>query len=560
MREFASSGETVEYPYGLHQKTSPLLCLGFLIQGVVLLIAMLTHLPMRMIDIQRASSAGLAEVQVLLALFLGFSFFAAERTLGHHRFIYAARLCFLVGLCIGGYALWFFLHHFFNDMALQHNEAHWLTFFNPMPAYKLVSLGLLSWAFFLATLIPRRGAWLQSLLQGLGILFMSLGVSSLFQALGNWACSDSTWLGFISCIYGGVLLFLPFENHRLAAPFFSTPRIRLYTAVLCSLWIVLIGWQTLLGTKSAILASIDAYFGYFDHTFNKVVIGLFSSLILGFGLRILYNLSEREKLARLANDSVVRLRESLDSVALLGSTLSHDLKAPILIQMKALEMLSSGHYGNEISTPENQEILSAILDNNQFELDLVLNLINLLRYKIQDTEFDPKLIKIQPFLEDIRKEVSPLAVRRQQQLQINVFLEPEVTLSADPLGLKRVIHNLLNNAILHLPEGRHIQVDVERRADDFLFSVRDNGPGIPEEKLGTLFNQVNRISSSGLGLYISKQIVERHGGRIWVESQLNQGTCFYFTLPQTSILGRTGKFSNLEWLSKPQSNMLVCLL
>jgi two-component system NarL family sensor kinase len=262
----------------------------------------------------------------------------------------------------------------------------------------------------------------------------------------------------------------------------------------------------------------------------------------------------------MASDSVVKLRESLDSVALLGSTLSHDLKGPILIQMKAIEMLSSGHYGNEISTPENQEILSAILDNNQFELDLVLNLINLLRYKIQDTDFDPKIIKIQPFLEDIRKELSPLAVRRQQQLLINVSFEPEVTLSADPLGLKRVIHNLLNNAILHLPEGRKIQVDVERGTDEFLFSVRDNGPGIPEEKLGTLFNQVSRISSSGLGLYISKQIVERHGGRIWVESQLNKGTNFYFTLPQTSSLGRSGKFSNLKWLSKSKPDSTTCVL
>jgi signal transduction histidine kinase len=105
--------------------------------------------------------------------------------------------------------------------------------------------------------------------------------------------------------------------------------------------------------------------------------------------------------------------------------------------------------------------------------------------------------------------------------------------------LEQVLGNLLENAVKYSPDGSDISVSVETNDEDVITSVSDRGIGIPADELGQVFERFHRgrqVSSTnygglGLGLYISKQIVERHGGSIWVESKEGQGTTFYFSLP-----------------------------
>jgi signal transduction histidine kinase len=107
--------------------------------------------------------------------------------------------------------------------------------------------------------------------------------------------------------------------------------------------------------------------------------------------------------------------------------------------------------------------------------------------------------------------------------------------SVDLLRMRQVLNNLLGNAVKFTPEGGQITLDVEDIRDEVRFTVRDNGPGIPGEALSHIFEpywQVRKTRSGmGLGLFIAKTLVEAHGGRIWVESDLGHGTAFYFTLP-----------------------------
>ena len=110
----------------------------------------------------------------------------------------------------------------------------------------------------------------------------------------------------------------------------------------------------------------------------------------------------------------------------------------------------------------------------------------------------------------------------------------------DPLKISQVCENLLDNALKYTPRGSSIDVTARLVAGEIAVCVRDNGPGIPEADLPHIFERFYRVDKgrsrdkggTGLGLSIVKHIVQLHGGRVWVESELGKGTAFHFTLPQ----------------------------
>jgi signal transduction histidine kinase len=112
-------------------------------------------------------------------------------------------------------------------------------------------------------------------------------------------------------------------------------------------------------------------------------------------------------------------------------------------------------------------------------------------------------------------------------------------IDADPKRIEQVLRNLLDNAVKYSPNGGLIVVRGEQREDEIIVSVADQGVGLAPEHLNRLFEKFFRVESglghrvvgSGLGLPISRTIVESHGGRIWAESQEGEGTTLYFTLP-----------------------------
>ena len=113
---------------------------------------------------------------------------------------------------------------------------------------------------------------------------------------------------------------------------------------------------------------------------------------------------------------------------------------------------------------------------------------------------------------------------------------PRVT--GDPDRLVQVFEHLLRNAIVHRGEvPPQIHVTARKRDEDWLFAVQDNGPGVDGAALDRIFRPFERLrggqsTGAGLGLAISREIVERHGGRIWAESRVGDGATFFFTLPQ----------------------------
>jgi signal transduction histidine kinase len=151
-------------------------------------------------------------------------------------------------------------------------------------------------------------------------------------------------------------------------------------------------------------------------------------------------------------------------------------------------------------------------------------------FALQRSTLDPSTL-IEETVEEFRSQA------RAMDVEVTCEVAEDVkSIDGDPDRLVRVISNLLSNALKFSPKGRRISVRAANDERAVRFSVKDSGVGISENDLPNVFDrfwQADRASraGAGLGLSICRGIVQAHGGRIWVASQLNRGTTFYFTVP-----------------------------
>ena len=130
-----------------------------------------------------------------------------------------------------------------------------------------------------------------------------------------------------------------------------------------------------------------------------------------------------------------------------------------------------------------------------------------------------------------------------KKIEFNLKFTPEsdLAINADRGEIRRVIINLCGNAINYTNMNGKVDIEVSEYASDIIFSVTDNGNGIPQEDIPNLFKRFSqgtnkkRSTGTGLGLYLSRQIVEAHGGKIWLESKLNKGSQFSFLLTGVKV-------------------------
>ncbi len=215
------------------------------------------------------------------------------------------------------------------------------------------------------------------------------------------------------------------------------------------------------------------------------------------------------------------------------SIVSHELKTPLTAIQASLSLLSE-----KIIDPASQDGEMAISIAND-GVDRLVRLVNDIfdAERLQSGTFQIKKsdCHTQKIMTDAIAQVQELA--KQADIKINV--SPDAyALHADSDRLVQVLINLLGNAIKFSPPSSTIDVSVEQQTSYLLFTVRDRGRGIPSHKLEIIFERFKQIDSSdvrdkegaGLGLAISKEIVEQHGGKIWVESTVGKGSNFYFTV------------------------------
>lgn len=216
------------------------------------------------------------------------------------------------------------------------------------------------------------------------------------------------------------------------------------------------------------------------------------------------------------------------------ATLTHDLKTPIRAEIMAMELLLKGNFGK--LTDEQTDIIKDTLYSSRYMFGMVDNLLSTYRYENGSISLNKENIDLIGIIKTCYNELKYLIEDKNQTVSFE-FKEDSVSVLADFLELKRVITNLLSNAVSYTQEFGKIIVKSEIRDNEIYISFIDNGKGISEQDIPMLFNRYTshakkfRQVGTGLGLYLSKQIVEAHGGSITVESEENKGSKFTFSLP-----------------------------
>lgn len=234
--------------------------------------------------------------------------------------------------------------------------------------------------------------------------------------------------------------------------------------------------------------------------------------------------------ARRKVEDLSRLKDEFLSIA------SHELRTPVTSIKGYTQLAKMLIREGDLNTSE--EYLEIALDQIDRMSRLILELLDVSRIETGRLEIRREPIVWAHFVRDVvHRHHTAVSDRR---FHVSVPDDTKVV-SGDRDRLEQVIGNLLENAVKYSPDGSDVVVTVEDKEGTFVTAVSDRGIGIPADELSQVFERFHRgrqVSSTnygglGLGLYITKQIIERHGGSIWVESKEGQGTTFYFSLPAT---------------------------
>jgi len=242
---------------------------------------------------------------------------------------------------------------------------------------------------------------------------------------------------------------------------------------------------------------------------------------------VLHDITELRKLERVRRDFVANV--------------SHELRTPLTAIQGFAETLLAG----AIDDPHNRtRFLEIILEHSRRLARLTEDLLMLSKMDAERLEMEFRRISISQLMESCLETSQHRAKEKRLEIRLDAPNGlPEI--SGDRRRLAEVLQNLLDNAIQYTLPGGEITLKAEARSDEIIVTVSDTGIGIPKADQPRIFERFYRVDAArsreaggtGLGLSIAKHLVEAHGGRLWVESELGQGSRFHFSVPVFSAQG-----------------------
>ncbi len=221
------------------------------------------------------------------------------------------------------------------------------------------------------------------------------------------------------------------------------------------------------------------------------------------------------------------------------ATLTHDLRTPLLAAIQTLKFFLDGSLGN---LDEKQKVLlSTMQKSNEDLLGLVNALLEVYKYDSGKLNLCKTNFLFKDLVSQCYSELLPLANNKNIEFNLKYNPPEDLAINADRGEIRRVIINLCGNAINYTNIDGKVDIEVNECDKDIIFSVIDNGNGIPKEDIPNLFKRFSqgtnkkRSTGTGLGLYLSRQIIEAHEGKIWLESKVNQGSQFSFLLTDVKV-------------------------
>jgi len=271
---------------------------------------------------------------------------------------------------------------------------------------------------------------------------------------------------------------------------------------------------------------------------TSVTIGL---LMLAGGLAlgtVWHRRRQRLFVAEARSRDLQELNEALQAADALKSdfvsNVSHELRTPLTVIKSSVDNMLDG-----ITGPFN-EMQSTYMDRLNINADrlvrLIDDLLDLSRIEAGYLHLRPQALKVDAFIGSTIDSMRPLAAMK--EIDLSSECEEGVDGWADPDRLHQILVNLISNAVKFTPNGGRVTVGTSATRGNVLIYVRDTGPGIPQAERERIFERFHRVGQpskgvrgTGIGLAISRRLVELHGGSIWVEDSEEGGSEFYFTLP-----------------------------
>jgi signal transduction histidine kinase len=255
--------------------------------------------------------------------------------------------------------------------------------------------------------------------------------------------------------------------------------------------------------------------------------------------------TNRDELGALAvnvnrmNDELRRLYREVETASQHKSdflaNMSHELRTPLNAILGFSQVLREGMFGDV--NEKQAEYLDDILASGNHLLSLINDVLDLSKVEAGQVELEVAPFSLQDALERGVAMVRERATR--DGVQVMLATNPDLDLvSGDERRIRQVVFNLLSNAVKFTPAGGFVDVRATQVNGTVSVSVADTGPGIAAEDLRRIFDEFQQTKAgleqgegTGLGLALSKRLIELHGGRIWVDSELGRGSTFVFTLP-----------------------------
>jgi len=255
---------------------------------------------------------------------------------------------------------------------------------------------------------------------------------------------------------------------------------------------------------------------YFAATVAAVRAGETSGAVI-----VLHDITDLRKLERVRRDFVANV--------------SHEFRTPLT----AIQGFAETLIGGAIDDPQNRgRFLAIILEHSRRLARLTEDLLRLSQMDAEQLELEIRAVSVPALVESVYETAQRRAAEKGLTLSLSLPGQlPEV--AADNRRLQEVLQNLLDNAIQYTLPGGKIELSAEVRGDEVIFTVADTGIGIPQADQPRIFERFYRVDvarsreagGTGLGLSIAKHLMEAHGGRIWVESEVGVGSKFHFAVP-----------------------------
>ncbi|MGM0629179.1 MAG: ATP-binding protein [Patescibacteria group bacterium] len=259
-------------------------------------------------------------------------------------------------------------------------------------------------------------------------------------------------------------------------------------------------------------------------------------------------LSEQDRTARMLirrDRALSQLNEHLREIDELKSEFvsvaAHQMRTPLSGIKWSLDMLAREQAGS-VNAKQKRMLLKSYESNERMIL-LVNNLLNTDRIESGRTDLEMRKVNLKDIVNNLIYYIKPQA--RSKGVEVNISSDTDLPhVEADPEKIRDAVQNILENAVKYTEEEGGIDIDVHCEKGRVLLSISDDGIGIPEESKKDVFTKFHRgenavkmrTEGSGLGLFVSKEIVEKHDGTIWFESEEGKGTTFYISIPVADSL------------------------